>query len=130
MRVLKSFKHPSISLPTRSSGKERLIRQRKMWISLETILWSESNLQCQYISSYGHKKQQGQLNLLANTVHESALAIKSRRNSKALQISPSRQSKWQGAAGNTTRSSLVHFSLSHAPFPRPAPSKTSGICFQ
>jgi hypothetical protein len=39
IRVLKCFNLPSSPPPTRGSGKERLIRQRKMWTCLEIFLW-------------------------------------------------------------------------------------------
>jgi hypothetical protein len=65
-----------------------------MWICLETVLWSESNLCFHDISSSVHTNQQWQLDPLANTIHKPAMAVQSKRNSEALPICLSTQ-KWQ-----------------------------------
>jgi hypothetical protein len=78
-----------------------------VWICLEKVLWSKSNLCYQDISSTVHSEQQQQLDPLANTIHESAMAGQSRRNLEAL---PSTRKQQQEAARkNTTRSSFVAF---------------------
>jgi hypothetical protein len=73
--VLKSFNSPSSSPLTRGSGKEKLIGQRKSWAYLEIVLWSESNLCCQDISSSIYTNQQQQPNPLANTIHKPATTV-------------------------------------------------------
>jgi hypothetical protein len=67
----KCFNVSSIPPLTRGSGKERLVGQRRMWTCLEIVLWNESNLRCQDISSSAPMNQQRQLNPLTNTIHES-----------------------------------------------------------
>lgn len=52
------FNLPSSPLPIGGNGKERLIGQRRVWTCLKTVLWSESNLRCQDISSSVHQAQQ------------------------------------------------------------------------
>ena len=96
-------------LATRGSGKEKLIEQRRVWTCLEIVLWSKSNLCCQNICSSVHTNQQLQINPLANTIHEPAMAGllntiqesvtagQSIRNHKDLPIPPS-PGKWQEAA--------------------------------
>jgi hypothetical protein len=54
IRVLKCFNLPSSQPHTRSSGKERLIGQRRMWACLEVVLWGDCNLHCQDISRSVH----------------------------------------------------------------------------
>lgn len=54
IRVRKHFNLPSSPPPTRGSGKERLIGQRRTWTCLETVLWSESSQRCQDVSSSVH----------------------------------------------------------------------------
>lgn len=55
IRVCKHFNLPSRPPPTRGSGKERLIGQRRIWTCLEIVLWSKS------IISSLHKNQQQQV---------------------------------------------------------------------
>ena len=59
-----------------------------MWTCLEIDLWSEPNLPCQDIRSLVHKNQQLQLEPLANTIYESAMAVGSRRNLDATRTPP------------------------------------------
>jgi len=65
--VLKCFNLLSSPSPTRGSGKQRLIGQRRMWSCSELVLWGETNLCCQGINSLVHTNQQRWLDLLANT---------------------------------------------------------------
>jgi hypothetical protein len=55
-----------------------------MWTYLEIVLWEESSLRCQEISSPVHSRQQWQLNPLTNTTHRSAMTAQSRKNCKVL----------------------------------------------
>ena len=59
--ILKYFNLPSSPSPTRGSGKERLGGQRKMWISLDIVLWGESNLCGQDNSSSVYMTSSGSL---------------------------------------------------------------------
>ena len=68
------------------------------WTCSEIVLWSKSNLCCQDISSSVHRNQQLKLEPLADTLHESATAVQSRRNPEALPIDLSLR-MWQEAAG-------------------------------
>jgi hypothetical protein len=61
IRVFKCFNLPSSPIPTRSTGKKRILEQRRVWTFAETVLWSKSNLSCQDISSFLHMNQQQHL---------------------------------------------------------------------
>lgn len=76
--------------PTGGCAKERLIGQRKIWTCLEIVLWGESNLSCQDISS-------SVVAWSTPIYHKSAVELQSRRNCKALIIVPSVW-KWWGAS--------------------------------
>ena len=88
IKVDKCFSPPSSLPPTRSSGKERLIGQKRMWTCWEIVLWKQSNLYWQAIRSSAHTDQQWYLNSLANTIHESTMTFQSIRSFENLPISP------------------------------------------
>lgn len=56
--VLKCFNLLFSPLPTRGNRKERLLGQKRKWICLEVVLWDDSSLHCQYISSSVHMNHQ------------------------------------------------------------------------
>ena len=58
INVLKHFNLSSRPTSSGGRGKQRLIGQRRVWTSLEAVLWSKSNLHCQDISSSVHRNQQ------------------------------------------------------------------------
>ena len=58
MRVFRCFNLPSRLPPTKGSRNLRLIGQMERWTNLEMILWDDSNLCSQIISSSVHINQQ------------------------------------------------------------------------
>lgn len=58
-----------------------------MLTSLEMVLWGDSNLGCQYISSSAHTNQQRELYPPTNTIHQSATAIDPEGNHRLSQFS-------------------------------------------
>jgi hypothetical protein len=81
-----------------------------MWIYLEIVLWGESNLCCQDISSSVHMNQQ----VVAWSTHKRHSQIS---NGSSIQKKPQGSANWSESTEvarsgqNTTTSSLVHFHL-------------------
>ena len=137
IRVLKCFNIHSSPPFTRGSRKEGLRVQGRVWTCLWIVLWCKSNLSCQDISSSIHRKQKQQLSPLTNATHKSATAYNSTQ--KKLQVSANQPNSAEVARScrNTTRRSLVHFSLWSHDKPWPAKNgkayqwhpATSTICW-
>ena len=106
MMVLKCFNLPFSPIPTRDSGKERLIGRRGMWTCLKIVLWSNSNLRCQQSNPLANtnRNQQWQSDLFGNHHSWFSNGSSSRRNCEAPPISLSPQAA--RSCRNIMRSSL------------------------
>jgi hypothetical protein len=74
-----------------------------MWICLEKFIWSKASLCSQDISSAVHSDQHWLLDPLANTIHESTMAVLPRRNCETLPIG---QNMWKQQEATRTPSGV------------------------